>query len=146
MNSLKLVAATAAFTVCFGACQTAAALEKSDPWWSDAGGTGSGPGDPSLGGTRMPPGGDGAGVGAAERADKKREAAERKKEEERQRREAEAARAQADKQKRIAAALAPKESATAVTPIRAIASAPMAAGTHRTTIGTSRTAPSSLAR
>jgi len=151
MNGFKLAAVYAAFAVCVGASQPAAALDKSDPVPDQAGGIGSspGPGDPSLGGSRMPPGGDAAGVAAAERAEKiaerKRLEAERRKEEERQRREAEAAKAQADKQKRIAAALAPKQSVTAVTPIMAIASAPMA-GTHRSTIGATRMAPSSLAR
>ena len=151
MNGFKLVAAAAAFAGCFGASQPAAALDKSDPVPETAGGIGSGPGpgDPSLGGTRMPPGGDAAGVAAAERAEKiaerKRQEAERRKEEERQRREAEAAKAQADKQRRIAAALAPRQSVTAVTPIAAIASAPMA-GTHRSTIGATRVAPSALGR
>ena len=149
MNGFKFVAASAAFAACFGASLPVAALDKSDPVPGEAGGIGSGPGDPSLGGSRMPPGGDAAGVAAAERAEKiaerKRLEAERRKEEERQRREAEAAKAQADKQKRIAAALAPKQSVTAVTPFMAIASAPMA-GTHRSTIGATRTAPSSLAR
>lgn len=149
MNGFKLAAFFAAFALCAGASQPVAALDKSDPVPGEVGGIGSGPGpgDPSLGGTGMPPGGDKAGVAAAERAEKiaerKRLEADRKKEEERQRREAEAAKAQADKQKRIAAALAPKQSVTAVTPIMAIASAPMA-GTHRSTIGASRMAPSSL--
>lgn len=151
MKKFKLVATMAAFAGCFLASQPVAALEKSDPPWGEAGGIGSGPGpgDPSLGGSRIPPGGDAAGVAAAERAEKaaerRRLEAERKKEEERQRREAEAAKAQADKQKRIAAALTPRQTVTAVTPIMAIASAPMA-GTHRATMGASRTAPSSLTR
>ncbi len=158
MNRFRLAAALAACAVFCGTVGQAQALQQAKPpLIRDSGGLGSGPGpgDPSLGGSRMPPGGDEAGVAAAERAEKlaerRRQEAERRKEEARKRREAEAARSRGLSQTRtknaVSAALASRSSTTAVIaapPIAASASSTTA--TRRPVFGAAKAAPSSLPR
>jgi hypothetical protein len=94
MKCRTLIAALAACTVSLSLANAANAVEKSNPdekdgGWGGAFGSGPGPGDPSLGGSTMPPGGD---KGKEKEADRHEKAAERKrKEAERKKKEAEKA-------------------------------------------------------
>lgn len=134
MKRLHLVATQVVMAVAFVTTNSVQALEQSKPpLIRDTGGTGSspGPGDPSLGGTRMPPGGDKQGVDAAERAEKAAErrakAAEKKKEEER-RKAAQDAAAAAKKNNEMKHALSSpiltRQTAKAVPSAARVASAP----------------------
>ncbi len=151
MKTFHLVATLAAIAVAFTAATTTHALEQADPpLIRDSGGTGAG--DPSLGGTRMPPGGDKAGVAAAERAekiaDRKAKEAEKKKQEER-RRQAEADAAAAGKNNEMKRALSSpgllRQQVNAAPQVARIASAPALTSTTAVSRRTPL-APSALAR
>lgn len=155
MKRLHLVPTLAAMAVAFTATTTTHALEQSDPpLIRDSGGMGSSPGvgDPSLGGTRMPPGGDKERVDAAERAEKaaerKAKAAEQKKQEERRRQEAADAAATSKNNDRRSALSPPAltlQRANAASPVAHVASAP---GLTSTPAANRRSAlaPSALSR
>lgn len=138
MKHPSLIAALAACMFSLSFATVAHALEKSDPpkeEWGGAG-LGVGPGDPSLGGTTMPPGGD----------ERKQKEAERKdKEAERKRKEAEQRAKQAEKPvvKSIGKVPTPRHTSTEVFETARSSSATKRMVSDSTTANRDTSAPSS---